>query len=170
MLFEEIYIFSLQLSNKISFGKNAGASNYATMLKNASLPIIHFSQKCQHTSDIENGNIMNEGNNDMHVCIHDTIYKNTLIEFLGKQNDHTIELPIDYCVLFSGIIHTDEEIQSTRKQHTNEMNELKNFMQETVRMLPIHDTGKSNISELLRLEEKCCLDKEVDAVDIKVLE
>lgn len=72
LIFEEIYRFSLSLSNCISDGNGVGgAGNYAVMVPNAALPVVYFTHKT-HNSDSQE---------PTHL-IETAIYKDSLVKFL----------------------------------------------------------------------------------------
>ena len=114
-IFNQLYLSSLELSNIISHGNSIGASNYAIMLPNNPLPIIHYSQKSLPKD-------LSVDQKDLHVKTlpNQTIYKNSLLKFLWLEKNWSQELQIDYGILFTGLTYRFDEIISTRENLKNE--------------------------------------------------
>lgn len=169
LLFEELYNFSLELSNCISSGKSIGASNYAVMVTKNPLPIVHFLQRNkQKNSHYEN--IMNDNNTDIRRDMSRIIYKDTILNFLWWDSWSIEELPLDYGIIFTGLEYRFSEIESIRNQKQNEENFLDSFVARTVRSLPIQDEDREVLSEILDFNKNDGPGKNMDVLNLRILE
>lgn len=168
-LFDQLYIFSLRLSNCISGGKSVGwASNCVVMMPGISLPIAHFSEKCIHTNSHEN--ILDEENDDIHRCINTILYKDSLLSFLWKNTLETTELPIDYGVIFTGMEYRFADIEATREERKYEEEKLRSFLTGIAKSLPIPKPEQEVLSGIMNFEKDEIIYKHIDHMNLKVLE
>lgn len=166
---DEIYDFSLRLSNCISRGKSVGASNYAIMAESMPFPIVHFSQECNHIKT-HGGNIMNDENTDIHVPIHLTIYKDSLANFFSLNTQESSDLPIDYGVIFAGLPYRFSDITATRQQERDEKKRIALRMKETILHLSkITENDKTILFDFFQSYENDSLRSEIDEINMKIL-
>ena len=168
-LFDEIYIASLRLSHCIWGGRSVcGASNCLVMTSGLALPMVHFSQKCNHTNTHEN--IMDEGNSDIHRCINTLLYQDSVLSFLWKDTTTIDELPIDYGVIFTGVGYRFADIEATREQRQYEEDKLKSFITNAVASLSIPIADQAKISAILGFDQNEVIYKNIDHMNLKILE
>ena len=168
-LFDEIYTSSLLLSNCIWGGKGiSGSSNCVVMTSGLALPMVHLSQKCTHTDMHEN--IIDEGTNDIHRCFNTILYKDSLLNFLWKDDTTINELPIDYGVIFTGVGYRFADIEATREQRQYEEDKLKSFITNTVASLSIPVANQAKISAILSFDQNEVIYKNIDHMNLKILE
>ncbi|MBC7503417.1 hypothetical protein H7169_00395 [Candidatus Gracilibacteria bacterium] len=168
-LFDVIYKFSLDLSSTISPVKSiGGASNYAVMIADNPLPIVHFSQKCIHNG-LYAQNIMNDENTDIHRCINHGFYKDSLLNFLGAENNDNLEFPLDYGIIFTGLEYRFSEIESMREKIKREESILNKFISTTIDHLPIDSTEKNQLAKLLEFDEDVTY-KNIEHTNLMILE
>lgn len=168
-LFDELYLFSLELSNCISSGKSIGASNYAVMVTKNPLPIVHFSQR-NKLKNSHYENIMNDDNTDIRRDMSHILYKDTILNFLWWDSRLTEELPLDYGVIFTGLEYRFSDIESVRDQKQNEENFLDSFIAHMVRSLPIQDEDRVILSESLCFNKNDAPGKNMDLLNLRILE
>lgn len=161
--FNEIYILSLEISNRISNGKSIGASNYAVMVNENSLPIVHFSKKNlqQNSVEEENDNIE-----------HNTIYKGKIVDFLWISQDSLAldELPIDYWIIFAWLGYRFFEIEATREQKRNDEKLLSSFIIERINSLSLSESDKNLLSNILSCSGDEVIYKNIDNMNLRILE
>lgn len=170
-LFDELYLFSLNLSNCISGGKSIGASNYAVMSTDTALPVVHFSQKCTNNETCGT-NIMNDQNTDIRIELNRTLYKNSLLDLLWVDTKKVVELPVDYGVIFTGLEYRFSEIEAIREQKKYEESWLDYFVSDMVRSLPVSDEDQMILSRLLssnKSDKNEVLDKNIDNMNLRIL-
>ena len=147
-LFDELYNFSLELSNCISQGKNIGnANNYTTMLPDNPLPIVYFSA--------------NKPPSPVDVVIR----KDTLPVFLGMDSATIQELPLDYGVIFTGMEYIFSDMESMRARAMHEQNRLDSFTENIIRSLLTQDVA---IYDHRFDQERTQLD--IDNTNLRILE
>lgn len=166
---DEIYDFSLRLSNCISGGNSIGASNYAVMTENMPFPIVHFSQECDHR-DTHGGNIMNDENTDVHIPIHHTLYKNSLANFFWGDIQESGELPIDYGVIFAGLPYRFSDIIAMRNQERAEKRWMASKMKENIlRLHEINEQDRNTLQDFFQNYENDSLSSEIDGINMEIL-
>lgn len=159
-MFETVYKFSLQLSNCISEGRGINSSNYGIMLPSTPLPIVYFSGK-----DIIQKAVSSEIEKD-----HDTLHKDTLLNFLGIKNDTIQEIPLDYGVIFTGMKYRFSEITSMHESLKNERSRLDTFIGKSIYSLPIQEEGKEILLKNILSSESHEEKMRVDDTNFKILE
>lgn len=148
-LFDEIYQLSLELLTCISKEKSVGsASNYTLLLTGNSLPTVHFSEKTPHSP------------------IEDVTRKDTLLGFLGIDNQTIQKLPLDYGVIFTGMEYTFSDIEAIREQTKKEHDRLDLFIENTLYPILTKDTKESYSRRFS--QEKAYSD--IDNTNLKILE
>jgi hypothetical protein len=167
-LWDEIYNCSLQLSNCISGGRSIGASNYAVMTEHMSFPMVHFSQKCEY-GEIHGGNIMNDDNSDIHIPIHRTLYKDSLLHFFWISTQESRELPVDYGIIYTGLPYRFSDITETRNQERIDKKWMLEKMKESILRLDIHENDRHILLDFFERYEDDSLSSEIDEINIKIL-
>ncbi|MFA6090357.1 MAG: hypothetical protein WC774_01115 [Candidatus Gracilibacteria bacterium] len=157
-LFDELYDFSLGLSDCISQGKSIGnANNYVAMLPAHSLPIVYLSG---------NRNLDDKDSSSIDIVTH----KDTLLHFLGINNNSLDELPLDYGVIYTGMEYTFSEIESMRERVKKESDRVDSFIKNTIQSLHIQEADGMNFSNILNFNKDKVHYSNVDNTNLKILE
>lgn len=168
-LFDEIYRLSLHLSNRLSQGKSVGASNFAIMMPENPLPIVYFWKK--HTLNTLSDTEADATTPSQKRSADTDIYKDTLLHFLWIHDTPPIkELPLDYGVIFTGLEHTFDEIESMRERTKKSDSRLDAFGASVIRSLPIKSEEQTTILDLLSFNKDESSRKHIDNTNLKIIE
>lgn len=172
-LFEELYLFSLNLSHCISWERSIGSgSNYAVMLGKSMSPIVYFSGKTPISSEGENQSATNAdfweaSKPDL------TLYKDTLEHFLGIAPLSESEFPLDYGILFTGIEYRFNEIEQSRWQIDNDESVRTASLADSIGSLSLEEEKKKILIELLgfdQLNQNEAFYANIDTMNLRILE
>jgi hypothetical protein len=170
VLFEELYLFSLELSNCISQGKSiGGGSNYAVMVPQTGLPIIYLSKKnnLDHANDTrKEKDVITWGLQAVDI----TLYKGMLLDFLGITDSSIRELPLDYGIIFTGLEYRFDEIESTREHQKNEEAWLYTFVRDIIAPLSMEKDDKNILLKLLSFDKNKAIYANIDETNLRILE
>jgi hypothetical protein len=162
-LFEEIYLFSLEISRIFSVRDSAGWwSNYAVMTSNTVSPIVYFSRKPRPSlwgwidilsrEDIEK-----------------TLYKAPLFEFLNLPAPREWEFPLDYGVLFMGRGYRFDEIDSSRAENSQWDSVLNSSISDMLHTLTIDDDTHEELRDILSCHAGGALQGTIDTINLRIL-
>ncbi len=166
--FEELYLFSLELSNVISQWNSIWwGSNYAMMIANHPLPIVYLSQ-------INNQNVSNDTRLENTTpwvlsAVDTTLYKDTLLHFLWMESLLGWELPLDYGILYTGLEYRFDTIESTRELEKRRERWLDSLVNTILASLPIERELRNSIAKLLDFEKEDTIYKIIDILNLKIL-
>ncbi len=166
VLFQEIYLLSLYISDCISYGRSSGSSNYTVMIPDNSLPMVYLSRK----------RVFDPAPHCIKECqercsfIDATVCKESLTNFLGIDAINLSELPLDYGVIFTGIAYMSDEIESTKEQTQKKNDRLDHFIATALASLSVKDEAYTVLSELLSFDKNEAYDKNIDNTNLNILE
>lgn len=170
-LFEELYHFSLELSNIISHGKSiGGGGNYAVMVSDTALPVVYIYQK-DHP-DYRSG-IQEENNLPTHAPspVEATLYKDTLLHFLWiDRASSDWALPLDYGIISTGRDYRFGDTESMRDRVNERAQWDASFIQDTITKLHIWEDEKKSLSKLFHIKKIEVLHSVIDAMNLRILE
>ena len=113
---------------------------------------------------------MDEGTNDVHRCLNTILYKDSLLNFLWKDDTTIDELPIDYGVIFTGVGYRFADIEATHEQRQYEEDRLKSFITNTIASLPISTADQATLSAILSFDQDEVIYKNIDHMNLNILE